>query len=67
MKENNISENNRHNCNEIQWVYTKEKRKYAQLVMAIYTGVPEVTIVNNDPDVISAYIISKIIWAWAKR
>jgi hypothetical protein len=30
------------------------------------TDVPEVTIINTDPDVISAYIISKITWAWAK-
>jgi hypothetical protein len=45
----------------------KEMRKYAQQMMAIYTDVPEVTIVNTDPDVISVYIISKITWAWAKR
>jgi hypothetical protein len=34
---------------------------------AIYTDVPEVIIVYTDPDVISAYIISKITWAGAKR
>jgi hypothetical protein len=45
----------------------KGMRKYAQQMMTIYTEIPEVTIVNTDPVVISAYIISKITWAWAGR
>jgi hypothetical protein len=52
----------------MQWVgyIVKAKRKYSKQMRSMYTYVPDVTIINMNPDAVSSYIISKITWAGAK-